>query len=112
MRLRAEPWGLDKVISSNQEFFDPAIKGTLEILKSIKAYAPTVKRVVITSSCAAVVDFAADPYAAPRKVYTEADWNPVTLEGAINGTPNTGYQASKTFAEKSGEWKYHNLHLT
>jgi nucleoside-diphosphate-sugar epimerase len=32
---------LYRVISDNREFLDPAIKGTLEVLKSIKAHAPT-----------------------------------------------------------------------
>lgn len=71
-------------------------------MKSVKAHAPVVKRVVITSSCAAVVDFAANPAASPKKVYTEVDWNPTTLEKALEGTPNNAYQASKKFAEKSG----------
>ena len=94
---------LYRVISSNREFLDPAIKGTLEVLKSVKKNAPSVKRVVITSSCAAVVDFSAPP-TVPRKVYTEEDWNPTTWEAALSGTPNTGYQASKKFAELSGMW--------
>ena len=93
---------LYKVISNNREFIDPAIKGTVEILKSIKEYAPGVKRVVLTSSAAAVVDFASDAFTSPQKVYTESDWNPVTLEQALAGKPNTGYQASKKFAEESG----------
>jgi nucleoside-diphosphate-sugar epimerase len=90
------------VIASNKEFLDPAINGTTEILKSVKAHAPSVKRVVITSSCAAVVDFAAPPVTTPPKVYTEDDWNPTTYENALSGTPNAGYQASKKFAEKAG----------
>jgi nucleoside-diphosphate-sugar epimerase len=93
---------LYRVISDNREFLDPAIKGTLEVLKSVKAHAPTVKRVVITSSCAAVVNFGGNPIAAPKKVYTEEDWNPTTWEGALTGTPNNAYQASKKFAEQSG----------
>ena len=95
----------DRVISSNLEFLEPAVKGTSEILKSIKAHAPTVKRVVLTSSCAAVVDFAANPITSPQKVYTEEDWNPVTWDGALVGTPNTAYQASKKFAEKAA-WEF------
>lgn len=92
---------LYRVISDNREFLDPAIKGTLEVLKSVKAHAPTVKRVVITSSCAAVVNFAAPPDA-PKKIYTEDDWNPTTWESALVGTQNNAYQASKMFAELSG----------
>jgi nucleoside-diphosphate-sugar epimerase len=93
------------VISSNLEFLEPALKGTSEILKSVKAHAPSVQRVVITSSCAAVVDFAANPTSSPQKIYTEQDWNPVTWEGALTGSPNTGYQASKKFAEKAA-WEF------
>jgi nucleoside-diphosphate-sugar epimerase len=92
---------LYRVISDNREFLDPAIKGTLGVLKSVKAHAPTVKRIVITSSCAAVVNFNAPPDA-PKKVYTEDDWNPTTLESVVSGTVNNAYQASKKFAEKAG----------
>jgi nucleoside-diphosphate-sugar epimerase len=93
---------LYRVIKDNQEFLDPAIKGTTEVLKAVKEFAPEVKRVVITSSCAAVVDFAADPTATPKKVYTEEDWNPTTIEMALSGPQHTGYQASKKFAEQAG----------
>ncbi len=93
---------LYRAVSSNQEFLDPAIKGTTEMLNAVKAHAPEVTRMVITSSCAAVVNFAANPTATPQKIYTEEDWNPVTLEQALTGAANTAYQASKKFAEKSG----------
>jgi nucleoside-diphosphate-sugar epimerase len=39
-----------------KELLDPAIKGTNGILKSIHAHVPSVKRVVITSSFAAIVN--------------------------------------------------------
>lgn len=74
--------------------------GTEEILKSIKAYAPSVNRVVLTSSCAAVLDFKAGDNG---KDYTEKDWNPTTWEFAISGEKNQAYQASKKFAEKAGK---------
>jgi len=90
-------------VTSNSEFLDPALKGTLEILKSIKAHAPSVRRVVITSSCAAVIDFTANAEAAPKKIYTEEDWNPTTWDGALTGTTNNAYQASKKFAELAGQ---------
>lgn len=61
-----------------------------------------MKRVVVTSSCAAVIDFDAPAVKVPRRVYTEEDWNPRTWEEALSGTPNAAYQASKKFAEKSG----------
>ena len=96
---------LYKAVSSNREFLDPAIHGTEGILKSIKAVAPSVKRVVVTSSFAAVGDFAklADAHG---KVYTEEDWNPVTFDEALNSdNKNLAYQASKKFAEKAA-WDF------
>jgi nucleoside-diphosphate-sugar epimerase len=93
---------LYRAIKDNREFLDPAIKGTTEVLKSVKQFAPTVTRVVITSSCAAVVNFAANPTASPMKTYTEEDWNPTTMEQALSGPPSTAYQASKKFAEQAG----------
>lgn len=59
----------------------PAINGTLSILKSA-ANEPShkVKRMVITSSFAANLDF---DKLGPNKTYTEADWNPATRESAI-----------------------------
>ena len=71
-----------------KDFLDPAIKGTRGILKSIKAYAPTVKRVVITSSFASIVNADKHP-----PVYSEKDWNPVTWEEAMDHSKV--YRASK-----------------
>ena len=62
---------LCSAVSDNlKDFLEPAVKGTEEILKSIKAHAPGVKRVVLTSSYAAVLDFASGDN---RKLYTNAD---------------------------------------
>ncbi|KAH8816955.1 hypothetical protein F5884DRAFT_240895 [Xylogone sp. PMI_703] len=96
---------LYRVIKDNSEFMKPAIQGTVEVLKAVKEFAPEVKRVIITGSCAAVVDFAGDWFASPKKVYTESDWNPTTYEGALAGTTNNAYQASKKFAEKAA-WDF------
>jgi nucleoside-diphosphate-sugar epimerase len=71
-----------------KDFLDPAIKGTTGILKAIKAYAPSVKRVVITSSFAAIVNPKQHP-----KVYSEQSWNPVTWEEAMDHS--NVYRASK-----------------
>ncbi|KAJ5081744.1 hypothetical protein NUU61_010008 [Penicillium alfredii] len=81
-----------------KDFLDPAIKGTTGILKAIKTYAPTVKRVVITSSFAAIVNSKQHP-----KVYSEEEWNPVTWEEALDHS--NVYRASKTFAEKAA-WDF------
>lgn len=39
----------------------------------------------------------------PTRIYTEEDWNPTTYDAAVDGTPIHAYQASKKFAELSGE---------
>ena len=79
-----------------------AIIGTTGILTAIKKSAPSVKRVVITSSFAAILDGTKGNR--PGYVYSEADWNPITEEQAIQ-TPTNGYRASKTFAEKAA-WDF------
>ena len=87
---------------SKKDLLDPAIIGTTGILKAIKKSAPTVKRVVITSSFAAVLHPAKGTR--PDYTYSEADWNPITEEEAIQN-PTAGYRASKTFAEKAA-WDF------
>lgn len=90
---------LFKDIKSNRDFLDPAVKGTTEILKSVKAVAPNVKRVIVTSSFAAVGDLA-NPENMYGKMYTDDDWNPVSWDEAVESTnARVGYQASKKFAE-------------
>ncbi|TKA26101.1 hypothetical protein B0A50_04597 [Salinomyces thailandicus] len=90
------------VTDVQKELLDPAIIGTTGILKSIKKSAPSVKRVVITSSFASIVN----PYKGtwPEHTYSEADWNPISAEQAVEN-PANGYRASKTFAEKAA-WEF------
>jgi len=76
--------------------------GTTSILKAIARFAPQVRRVVITSSFAAILDEA--KIADPGTTFTEASWNPVTLED-IHRNPATAYRASKTLAERAA-WDF------
>ncbi|KAI8852756.1 hypothetical protein BC829DRAFT_440377 [Chytridium lagenaria] len=59
------------VTSVYKDLIDPAVKGTTGILKSVASFAPNVKRVVITSSMAAVRS------ATPKNPagLSEEDWN-------------------------------------
>lgn len=91
------------VKDTKKDLLDPAINGTVGILKAIKAFAPTVKHVVITSSFASILN-ADKGQTWPEHTYTEADWNPITLDEATK-TPAHGYRASKTFAEKAA-WEF------
>jgi nucleoside-diphosphate-sugar epimerase len=90
-------------VGSNLEFLEPAIKGTINLLQAVKDYAPSVRRVIWTGSCASVIDY--DNLASnPPKIYTEANWNPVTWEEAVGGDPSKAYRASKLFAEREGTY--------
>ncbi|KAF2153710.1 NAD(P)-binding protein [Myriangium duriaei CBS 260.36] len=91
-----------KVTDVQKQLLDPAIIGTTGILKSIKKSAPTVKKVVITSSFAAIIDGLKGTR--PGYTYSEKDWNPITHEQALEN-PSNGYRASKTFAEKAA-WDF------
>ncbi|OTB15194.1 hypothetical protein K445DRAFT_301204 [Daldinia sp. EC12] len=81
-----------------KDFLDPAIKGTTGILKSVVAHAPTVKRVVITSSSAAMINPLNH-----AKVYDETCWAPWTLEDVKD--PQKAYIVSKTLSEKAA-WAF------
>ncbi|KAF2085013.1 NAD(P)-binding protein [Saccharata proteae CBS 121410] len=90
------------VTDVQKQLLDPAIIGTTGILKSIKKSAPEVKRVVITSSFAALVNPSKGTW--PEHTYSEADWSPLTHEEALKD-PASGYRASKTFAERAA-WEF------
>jgi nucleoside-diphosphate-sugar epimerase len=87
------------ITDPKKDLLDPAIIGTTGILKAIKAGAPSVKRVAITSSFAAIVNPNRH-----KKVYNEDVWNPVTMEEAMKD-PATAYRGSKTLAEKAA-WEF------
>lgn len=76
--------------------------GTTGILKALHASAPSVKRVVITSSFASIIDEA--KLTDPGTTFTEASWNPVTVE-EISRSPATAYRASKKLAERAA-WDF------
>ncbi|KAL8716550.1 MAG: hypothetical protein Q9225_006131, partial [Loekoesia sp. 1 TL-2023] len=90
------------ITDTKKDLLDPAIIGTTGILKAIKKSAPSVKRVVITSSFAAISSSKIGTN--PDHTYSEKYWNPITPEEAIQD-PTSGYRASKTFAEKAA-WEF------
>ncbi|GAA6036663.1 hypothetical protein JCM8097_001284 [Rhodosporidiobolus ruineniae] len=83
-----------------KDFIDPAVKGTLSVLKAAKDAG--IKRVVITSSFAAVTNLAAG---GPWRdyTYTAEDWNPATIEDVLKpDVPGPFvYSASKKLAEEA-----------
>src|SRR5262249_23022306 len=72
---------------------DPALLGTRNVLGSVERVA-SVKRVVLTSSCAAIYGDNADVEAAPNGVLTEEIWNTTS---SLTRNP---YSYSKTVAER------------
>lgn len=87
----ASPYTLD-VEDPQRDLVDPAVNGTLSILESAAA-TPSVRRVVLTSSFAAISN-------GPRKdPYDESDWS------TTNSVDRGPYAFSKTIAEKAA-WDF------
>ncbi|EGC29320.1 hypothetical protein DICPUDRAFT_159101 [Dictyostelium purpureum] len=78
------------------EIVKPAIAGNVRVLDAASKH-PSIKKVVITSSSAAVTDLAKK-----KEVYNEDDWN----DGSNISAP---YQFSKYLAEKA-TWNYKETH--
>jgi dihydroflavonol-4-reductase len=89
----ASPYQID-VKDPQRDLVDPAVKGTRHVLDACRRAA--AKRVVLTSSMAAVTD---EPVSS--HVLTEADWN---TKSTLDRNP---YYFSKTLAEREA-WKMVN----
>ena len=89
---------------NEKELIIPAIKGVRAIL-SAAAATGKVKRVVLTSSFASVIDI--NRKAGPGFTYTGNHWNPLTYEEAA--APGTSavvaYRGSKLYAEREA-WQF------
>ena len=85
------------VKDSQKELVDPAVNGTLNVLRSCSK-TESVKRVIVTSSLAAITD---EPH--NDKVFSEADWNE---KSDLKRNP---YFYSKVCAEKAA-WNYLDEH--
>lgn len=82
-----------EVEDPQKELIEPALHGTENVLKSVNK-TPSVKRVVITSSCAAIYTDAIETVNAPDGKLTEEMWN---TTASMDYQP---YSLSKTLAEK------------
>ena len=88
----ASPFTID-VKDPQKELIEPAVNGTANVLNTAKE-TTSVKRVVVTSSCAAIYTDAVDTINAPEGSLTEEVWN---TTASIDYQP---YSLSKTLAEK------------
>ncbi|KZT58723.1 NAD(P)-binding protein [Calocera cornea HHB12733] len=86
------------------ELIKPAVHGTLSVLNSIAKFGTEVKRVVVTSSCAAILEPHDEGY-----IFSEKDWNDFSIketeEKQEKAAPIHQYRTSKTLAERSA-WDF------
>lgn len=88
---------ITKVKDPRKELIEPAVSGTRNVLEEASR-TPSVRRVVLTSSTAAIYTDAAECAAAPGGQLTEAVWN---TTASLEYQP---YSYSKTLAEQEA-WK-------
>jgi dihydroflavonol-4-reductase len=89
-----------KYDDAQKDLVDPALKGTKNVLESADR-TPSVKRVVVTSSCAAIYGDNIDLEKTKDGVFTEQDWN---TSSSLTHQP---YSYSKVMAEKAA-WEIAN----
>jgi nucleoside-diphosphate-sugar epimerase len=83
-----------KIKDPQKDLVDPALKGTRNVLGSVNRTG-SVKRVVLTSSCAAIIGDAKDCLGYPNGIATETQWN---ITSTVEHQP---YSYSKTVAEQA-----------
>jgi len=83
-----------QITDPQRDLVDPALKGTRNVLGSANE-TPSVTRVVVTSSCAAIYGDAVDVAQTKNGKLTEADWN------TTSSLDHQAYSYSKTLAERA-----------
>ena len=90
-----------KIKDAQKELVDPALMGTKNLLGSANR-TQSVLRVVVTSSCAAIIGDAKDCVGYPNGIATEAQWN------ITSTVDHQAYSYSKTVAEKAA-WEMNKV---
>ncbi|RUT77794.1 NAD-dependent epimerase/dehydratase family protein [Ancylomarina longa] len=88
---------INVVKDPQKNLVDPALIGTRNVLETANRTA-SVRRVVLTSSCVAILGDAKDLLNLPNGIATEANWN------TSSNLHHQSYSYSKTLAEKEA-WK-------
>lgn len=96
----ASPFIISGFKDANEALVRPAVEGTRNVLEAVNRTS-SVKRVVLTSSVAAIFGDNADLRAVPGGVFTEAHWN---TSSSVDHQP---YSYSKVAAEREA-WKIHD----
>ncbi|KAA8649912.1 hypothetical protein EYZ11_009026 [Aspergillus tanneri] len=99
----ASPFTYDTT-ENERELMRPAINGVRAIVEAA-ATNQQVKRIVLTSSFASVLDVSRK--SPPYFTYTGTDWNPLTYEESVDPSTSAvvAYRGSKKFAELEA-WRY------
>ena len=96
-------------VDDPDELIRPAVAGTVSVLSGIFRHAPSVRRVVITASCASVIT-KQDTF---RVFDAQTDWNDRAVEEVRAkgraADPIDMYRASKTLAERAA-WAFVEEH--
>lgn len=107
----ASPFFIDDGADAQKKLVDPAVKGTLNVLSSVNK-ADSVKRVVLTSSIAAIYGDNIDMQHQGLQQFDETNWN------TTSSVKHNAYSYSKTEAEKAAwalagkqdEWDLVTIH--
>lgn len=89
----ASPFFVRGVKDANRQLIEPAKEGTRNVLDSVNQ-TPSVRKVVLTSSVAAILGDAREAASLPNRTYTESQWNE---SSSVKHRP---YSYSKTVAER------------
>jgi nucleoside-diphosphate-sugar epimerase len=97
----ASPFFIEKPKNAQKELIDPALNGTKNVLDSATA-SGSIKRVILTSSIAAIMGDATDANIIPDNIFNEDHWND------SSSLTYNAYSYSKTLAEKEA-WRISRL---
>jgi dihydroflavonol-4-reductase len=95
----ASPYIIE-VDDPQRDLIEPAVGGTRNVLEEVNR-TPSVTRVVLTSSCAAIYGDNIDLASTPNGVFTEEVWN------TSSSPTHQPYSYSKAMAEKKA-WEIHD----
>lgn len=90
------------------ELIQPAVRGTTGLLVSAHKHGNDVKRIILTSSCAAIINPTTEPRVLDETVWNEASVRECREKGR-DASPLDKYRASKTLAERAA-WDWYEGH--
>lgn len=96
----ASPFHFDSK-DMKEDMLNPAVEGTKNVMAA--AAKAGIKKVVLTSSLAAVTSFQPGDQPKSGSTFSEEDWNEYTTEESWGDNPMQAYFSSKSLAEQAAE---------